>query len=70
MKTEFCHTLAGNVSLELISETDEEYRLLAAIFRLNDWPVLSGKSNDPRDGASGFYIPLFNMTKSTQKAPT
>ena len=61
MKAEFSYTLAGEVSLELISETDEEYRLLVAIFGMNQWPLRNGRSLVPSGGKVGFYIPIFKI---------
>lgn len=57
-------TLAGEISVELISETDFEFKILERAWALRGYRRANGKSSAPNSGGmSGFYVPLFDTSK-------
>ncbi len=61
MKTELRINLNGDVKLEVIAETDAEFRLLNHAWTLNEFERGNGQSTAPGGGGVGFYIPLCRM---------
>ncbi len=58
MKAEIHTLMRGDMSIEIIAETDAEYRLLSHFWRAREYPVGNGKSIGPNGGGMGFYVPL------------
>ncbi len=63
MKAELSTTLAGEFSLEIIAETDFEFKALERAWALRGYKRANGQSIAPKGGSSGFYIPLFDASK-------
>lgn len=70
MTAEICTTLAGEISIECIAETDFEFKILERAWALNGYRRANGKSKAPEGGTSGFYVELLDATpkRSTTKA--
>lgn len=61
MKIELCIFKRGDLQLEIISETELEYRLLEKAWEIQGYKRGDGKSIAPTGGSSGFYIPLCTL---------
>lgn len=67
MKVELHSLMDGELSLEVISETDLEYRLLKTAWEINGYPRGNGKTITPDGMSTGFYIPLCKLVKSPKR---
>ena len=61
MKVELHALMAGDLSLEIIAETDLEYRLLKRAWELNGYERGNGKTITPDGLSTGYYIPLCKL---------
>ena len=61
MKVELHSLMAGDLGLEVIAETDIEYRLLSKAWELNGYERGNGKTIAPNGGSTGFFIPLCRL---------
>jgi hypothetical protein len=70
MKAEISVTLAGQVSLEVIAETEFERGILEMAWRQRGYVQGNGKTTvGHMRGSTGFYVPLFE-TKPPSLPPT
>lgn len=63
MKVETSITLAGDVSLEVIGESDFEIAILRRAWELNSYKSGNGRTKDDK-GSYGFYVPLFTAAQT------
>lgn len=63
MKAELSMTLAGEMAIEIIAETEAEYRLFNTAWELNGYRRASGQSVAPNGYKTGFYIDLCDLKK-------
>lgn len=70
MKVELYTLRAGDLKLEVIAETDIEYRLLQKAWELNGYERGKGKTVTPDGMAAGFFIPLCRLSAPAKKNPT
>lgn len=63
MRCELHMTLAGEMSIEIITASDDEYRLLSHVWDKSEHLTGgNGQSIAPNGNQRGFYIPLGRLT--------
>ena len=67
MKTIVHGLFNGDLRIELVSETELEYAILDKAWSLNGYLKGMGDSLSPKGAKTGFYLPLFNTSKSVYK---
>lgn len=69
MKVETSITLAGDVRLEVIAESDFEIAILRRAWELNKYKFGNGRTKDAK-GSYGFYVPLFTAAETARPNST
>jgi len=67
MKTIVHKYVNGDLKIELVSETGLEYAILDKAWSLNGYLRGNGSSLTPEGAKTGFYLPLFNMSKCDKR---
>ena len=67
MKVELYTLMTGDLKLEVIAETDLEYRVLQKAWELNGYERGKGKTVTPDGMAAGFFIPLCRLSAPAKR---